>query len=307
MNPSPDELVSQQIDVAFDLAARNLPASAAAAFALARSLATTSQPAGAVQKKVSSHLSALVRERQQYRSIIARQRKSKSSVVVIADSLGMPRPDDKAGPYNGADRTYPFMLLDELPDRAVQSLCQRYLTTREVLDLLHDEPALGQGSDVVLHVGLNDCANRMFLEPDRLALDLLSPETKQKVVTFAQRHRRTILQHLPEYHYVDPDAFEANLDAILLLLRRRGARRVVVATIILPPVKFWPATPWLQRNFGRYNLRLMDAAYRHGAVLLDIDRHIWDRQHDGVLLDDGMHLSEAGHRIFARETAALLR
>lgn len=306
MTTTPNDLVAQQIDLAYELVDRGLPESAANAFALARSLAVTGQAPGAVQRKVDNLITPLTRERETYRSLIAGRRKANRSTVVLADSLGLPRPDDKAGKYNGAERTYPFLLLDERPDVAVDSYCQRYFTTREVLELLHANIALGAGADVIMHIGLNDCATRMFLEPDRLSLDLLAPEIKDKVVAFAQKHRRLILKHLPEYHYVDPGEFEANLDAILSLLVQRRARRIVVATIILPPVRFWPGTPDIQRNFANYNHMLMDATSRHGASLLDIDRHIWAHQHEDVLLADGMHLSLAGHQLFAKEAAALL-
>ncbi|RYE75712.1 MAG: SGNH/GDSL hydrolase family protein, partial [Myxococcales bacterium] len=213
--------------------------------------------------------------------------------------------DSKHGDLKGAENTYPYMLLEQRPGWAVESICQRYLTMTRVLDLLLADPDLAVGADVVLHIGLNDCADRMFLEHERIALGLLPDELKDSIVRFAQQHRRDILAHLPGHHYVPPTEFTATVDTILSILASR-ARRVVVATIILPPIRFWPATPGLQANFGRYNLALMDAAARHGALVFDVDRHMWANQNEGVLQSDGMHLDTAGHEIFAEEAAALL-
>lgn len=307
MTPHDQERIAAQIEEAWALAERGVDDVAALAFAQARAMVVSLADPAECTRVVSATLAGLERERESYRDRIARKRRGDRRLLVLADSLGLPRPDDKGGDDLGAERTYPMLLLDGLPDHSVDSWCQRYFTTRDILDVLHGHPDLGVGADVLVHIGLNDCANRMFLEPERLALDLLPAATKERIVGFAQRYRRLVLSNLPEYHYVAPHDFAANLSAILELLSRRGARRVVVTTIILPPIRFWGATPGIQRNFGRYNQMLMDAAADHGALLFDADRHIWARQHEGVLLPDGMHLSLAGHRMFADEVAALLR
>lgn len=306
MSSTDHEQIDAQIELASALVDRGAEQAAANAFAAARSMCVSLCDANALAQVVDRTVTGFGRERESYRSLIAEQRPGNRRLTILADSLGLPRPDAKVGSFKGADQTYPFLLLERLPTHSVESHCQRYFTTREVLDTLTADPDLGVG-DVVIHVGLNDCANRMFLETERLAMDLLPAATKEKVVGFAQRHRKLVLKHLPSYHYVKPDEFRSNLDAIFELLRQRGARRVVVATIILPPIRFWGGTPGIQRNFGLYNAMLMDAAARHGGVLFDLDRHVWSRLGEGVLLADGMHLSHEGHQMFADETAALLQ
>jgi len=298
--------ISDQIELAFALAGEGAHAAATGAFAVARELAVTRCPPATLTKRVTNHAKPLARERESYREMIAERRHADRRLVVLADSLGLPRPDAKSGPTLGAESTYPMMMLNRLPDHEVQSYCQRYFTTGSIFELLQADPTLGAGCDVVIHVGLNDCATRMFLEPQRLALDLLPEEVKERIVLFAQRYRRMILAHLPPLHYVDPPVFRANLDAIMRLLRIRNARRVALTTIILPPARFWPGTPGVNQNFADYNLGIMRAAEHGGGVLFDLDRLVWAREHEAVLLDDGMHLSTAGHALFADELAALL-
>ena len=305
MTPDDEALISAEIDRAYAFAARGDDDMAAQSFATTRVMCVGLADSKALDKRIRYVHRKAVRERERYREIIAKQRPSGTPLVVFSDSLGLPRLEEVAGPYDGAERTYPFMLIDRLPRHSVNSQCQRYFTTRHVLDLLHSDSTLGVESDVVVHVGLNDAPWRMFSETDRLSLDLLSPDLKDRIVRFAQKYRKLIISELPEYHYVDPPDFQANVDAILETLNHREAR-VMVTTIILPPVRFWPSTPGLQRNFARYNLILMDAAHRHGASLIDLDRLVWDKQHDGVLLPDGMHLNEAGHELLAEQVASLL-
>jgi len=305
MTPDDEALISDEIDRAYAFAASGADGLAAQAFAAARSMSGTLADPKALDKKIRSVRRRAAKERELYRTIIATQRPRGRPLVIFGDSLGLPRRDASEGPHKGADGTYPFMLVDRLPHHTVNSFCQRYFTTDDVVDMLTEADQLGVESDVLIHIGLNDTAWRMFLESDRLSLDLLAPELKDRIVGFAQKYRSLIIRELPECHYVSPEQYRVNLDIALDLLSRRGAR-TLVATTILPPVRFWSFTLGLQRNFARYNLILMDAAHRHGATVIDLDRLVWDKQHDGVLLPDGMHLSEAGHTLFAEQVASLL-
>ncbi len=305
MTPDDEAMISTEIERAHTLAERGVGHAAALAFASARTMCTTLADPEALQAKLDAQWKSAIGERELYRTMIAERRAEGRNLVIFSDSLGLPRPDAKTGPHQGADGTYPFMLVDRLPGHSVNSFCQRYFTTNEVVQLLKDDPELAVDSDAVIHIGLNDTAWRMFTEPDRLSLDLLAPELKDRIVGFAQKYRSLVIAELPEYHYVSPEQYRVNLDIALELLARRGAR-TLIATTILPPVRFWAFTPGLQRNFARYNLILMDAAHRHGARVIDLDRLVWDKQHDGVLLPDGMHLSESGHTLVAEQVSLLL-
>jgi len=305
MAPDDERLIAAEIDRAYAFAEQGADDLAASSFGTARAMCASLAAPEALAEKVAAIHQRERRRREKYREIVAARRPEGRPLVIFADSLALPRQDQTSGPHKGAERTYPFMLVDRLPGHSVNSFSQRYFTSADVVQLLHDEPQLGVDADVLIHVGLNDTAWRMFSEADRLSLDLLAPELKERIVGFAQKYRSLIIGGLPEYHYVSPDQFRVNLDAALDLLSRRDAR-VLVATVILPPVRFWRATPGLQRNFARYNLILMDAAHRHGATVIDLDRLVWDKQHDGVLLPDGMHLSDAGHEMLAGQVASLL-
>jgi lysophospholipase L1-like esterase len=312
MTPDDEAIISAEIDRAYAFAERGAADVAALSFAAARSMCTSLADPGAVEARLERQWSAMIREREEYRRIIADRcigrpggTSRSRGMVIFSDSLGLPRPDAKTDDTKGAAGTYPYMLVDRLSGHTVNSFCQRYFTTRDILNLIQADAELGIDADVLVHVGLNDAPWRMFSEPDRLSLDLLAPDLKDRIVQFAQKYRSLIISELPEYHYVDPPDYQANLDTILETLKTRGARAMVTTTI-LPPVRFWSFTPGLQRNFARYNLILMDAAHRHGATLIDLDRLVWDKQHDGVLLPDGMHFSTSGHEIVADHVAALL-
>ena len=273
------------------------------AFSLARQIAVSQANPAKLAARVAADVARYRRERDEFRARFkSAQSNSGEQILIVSDSLGLPRLDQ---PSDGTGRTYSGLLAGADHARKVTPICQRFFTTDNVLAELQQEETLGRESDVVIHVGLNDCANRMFLTEERLALGLLSPETNKRVVDFARRYRSDILRYLPSRHYVPLEKFRSNLDAITTILKSRGARNIIFATTILPPSKFWAATPGINRGFARYNVEIMDAAHRHDVTLLDVDRIMWENQHRQPLLPDGMHLSDLGHKLFADGVAAL--
>lgn len=301
------DAVDVEIDAAYAFIKTAQPRLAVLAFAKARQMVHDLCDHRALENSIQKERKAYESERNVYTDLLRKRCLSGRPVTIFADSLGLPRPDGKTGENLGAETCYSWMLGDALPNRQIISLCQRFLTTSHVLGMLLADPQLGGGSDVVIHVGLNDCANRMFLEEDRISLSLVSEKLREKLVTFSRLHRSIIIQHLPPRHYVPPDEFKNNLHNIMGLLKARKALTIVLSTIILPPPRSWRGTPGMNRNFADYNCAIMNAAHLYDAQLLDIDRHIWWAQRRKPLLDDGMHLSEVGHGIFALQCAALIR
>ena len=285
--------VAGTIAYAFAIAQAGKAELAVNAFSLARQIAVSQANPAKLAARVAADVARYRKERDEFRARFkSAQSNSGEQILIVSDSLGLPRLDQ---PSDGTGRTYSGLLAGADHARKVTPICQRFFTTDNVLAELQQEETLGRESDVVIHVGLNDCANRMFLTEDRLALGLLSPET----------NKRDILRYLPSRHYVPLEKFRSNLDAITTILKSRGARNIIFATTILPPSKFWAATPGINRGFALYNVEIMDAAHRHDVTLLDVDRIMWENQHRQPLLPDGMHLSDLGHKLFADGVAAL--
>jgi lysophospholipase L1-like esterase len=298
--------VRAEISRAHELALAGNHASAVQSFALARAMVVDLADTKAVKKTVAADFAGFAREREMYRAMLAAREAAGDPVLIFSDSLALPRTLEKVGRHQGCELTYPWLLGDALGNRPVVSMSQRFFTTDDVVTLLAADPTLGTGADVVVHVGLNDCSNRMFLAVERLAMNLLPEDVRASIVGFAQKYRRRIINLLPSRHYVPLEKFRANLDHIVLTLRARKARRIVLATIILPPVRFWAGTPGMNGNFSAYNMQIMAAVACHAVHLLDIDRYVWHDLPSGPLLDDGMHLSALGHGLFAAKAAELL-
>lgn len=298
-----------EINRAASMAAAGQMSLAVKSFDLAREMAHVWADPDTLETVIIREKSGLAGERDRYRKINFDHGTGEGRVplLILGDSLGLPRADRMGGTYKGAENTYAWMLGYEVHQYQPTAICQRYFTSDDALSVLTGEPALTQCKAAIIHIGLNDCANRMFLEHERLALSLLPAELRDQIVGFARTYRRAILTGLPSRHYVDVDRFARNLDLLVDRLQRGGCTRILLSTIILPPSRSWPGTPGVNENFGRYNLAVMSAASRNGATLFDINRLVAEHGMEQMLIADGMHLSDAGHTLFTREAVKLLK
>ena len=296
MTPEDLEKLSAQIEAAHSLAEAGEQQVAVHQFAAARAFASAKVDQTKLDTEVARQVKSFRAEAESYRKDIAAlaTRTDAPPVVIISDSLGLPRPDAKGTPRKGAEEIYANLLAGMLDGRRVDPICQRFFTTTHAIVQLEREPDLGRGADVVLHLGLNDAPRRMFLERQRIAVTLIPEPVQKRIVTFAQKYRVHILRHLPPLYYTPPETFAANLDFIARTLKARNARRIIFTTIIVPPLKFWNATPNLEVFFSKFNHIIMSTAMQNGILLLDIDRHVWARLPETPLNADGMHLSARG-------------
>lgn len=303
MNPSADDEILQQIDNANRFAAQGQLAIACNHFSSARTMVVELADPQELRRIISGHNTSLQNESKKYRELLLDQKApSGETLFIFSDSLALPRPENKSGPLLGSEATYGYKVAKGGSGRTVHQYAQRYWTTDDLVETVYELEHLPDTFDCVIHLGLNDCAKRMFTEPQRIGLQLYRDETRDKLVEFAQKHRKAILKHLPANQYVSLPNFRNNLSFATALLRRRGARRILLATTIIPPTRFWPATPGIAENFSSYNLEIMRLASEElGVTVIDLDRLMWESSHLDVLEPDGMHLSERGHEIFATQ------
>lgn len=227
------------------------------------------------------------------------------NVFVFADSLGLPRSEDASLPDAGAQETYADKIQSwstkrgaSLPVRT-HAQCQRYFTTDDVVERLTEVRSQLQSGFVFVHVGLNDCASRVFSEAERLAVPFLDEPTEKLLLNFVRTYRRPIIHRQPEYTYVPLDRFVQNLEKIVKISRTHGAKHVAFANIIMPALKSESSTPHVRWNFTRYNLAIYDVAKRLSAHVVDVDRLCWSTGLGKALRPDGQHLGSIGHDLVA--------
>lgn len=218
----------------------------------------------------------------------------KYRLVIIGDSLAMPRPEV---PY---ELTYPYLLKGKLGPRwevinrarranridvqmEEQNLCD---------DIFWLEPDI-----VVVHLGIVDCAPRLFSVRQRHLLERIPAVVRYRIIGVASRHRAFLTKHFPK-QYVPLGAFEQLYEALIARLRNLNMY-TITCNIADTSEKNKSRSFGFAQNIRMYNRVIEDASWRHGAKLIDCYR--LSREIEGFLLEDGIHLSPRGAMAVAEE------
>ena len=225
-------------------------------------------------------------------------------IVVMADSLAMAREGETNVPF---EATYPY-LLDQSLRRCLRSEAplviergMRRRTIEYVLDEWYELVDLRRPEVVVVHVGIVDCAPRVFLRRERQFVENLRPTfLREAILSNVHKHRRAIV-NMRKKVYVPADRFNALVGQVMAKAKESKLRSLVMVNIITPPAEMDERSPGFIRNVGVYNEILKAHAEANGVHLIDIDRMIKEAGGVEQLTVDGIHLNETGHAMLANE------
>jgi hypothetical protein len=296
--------VAEKINNAYRAAEAKDMANAVRLFDEVRNFAATPDLSDKTDKFEADFQKSIRQERDKFRSYVregnppAAERK----IVILADSLGLPRPKEPLNVLDNMATSYAFALREgtkrlagKVPKTSIDPLCTRYATSDTVLR----DMALADldGADVIVHVGLNDFSRRIFTERQRLSMKMLPQELVNKIVKFGQAnmYRAEIIAAFPEHCYVPHDKWIANIAEIATSARKAGARSVTWLSIMQLPVSVERHTPNYRFNVLRYNLALYDAVRTGLIEMLDVDCLFRDFGREKFVHSDQMHLSLRGH------------
>lgn len=222
----------------------------------------------------------------------------------MADSLAMAREGETNIAY---EATYPY-LLDQSLRRRFQSespmvieRAMRRRTIEYVLDEWYELVDLLKPAVVVVHVGIVDCAPRVFLRRERQFVAKLRPAfLRESILNGVHRHRKAIVR-MRKKVYVPPERFSALVGQVIEKAKQSAVRSLVMVNIITPPAEMEERSPGFVANVGVYNKILKSRAEADGVHLIDMDRMIKEAGGVEQLTVDGIHINETGHAMLAKE------
>jgi hypothetical protein len=227
-------------------------------------------------------------------------------ILLIADSLGLPRPampayDSHAVIY---DQTYPYLLSTNLKKiEKSGELCfewvmnaERARTMPKALGYWTGEGSLFLPKIVLIHVGIVDCAPRVFTPLEHYLVGKVKPLSLQKsVLNFVSRNRRKRILARPKVYTSLPKFAEAASD----IARGCAEAGVRLGFISIAPTNEVLAyrSPGIKENIVNYNQVLQNVAHEWGASFIDFYSALSSYSPDEYLLGDGHHLDLQGHVI----------
>lgn len=222
----------------------------------------------------------------------------------MADSLAMPREDET---NIGFESTYPYLLDHSLRQQVPTSNAMviergmRRRTIEYVLDEWYELVGLRQPDVVIVHVGIVDCAPRVFLRRERQYIERLRPVgLRDFVLRFVHRHRRAIVNFRRRV-YVPPERFTALVQQVIEKAQTSKVRLLIFINIITPPAHLEDRSPGFGENVKLYNQILKSQAKGEGVAFLDLDMMVKEAGGSEKLTTDGIHINEAGHQLLAKE------
>jgi len=226
-----------------------------------------------------------------------------NKVLILADSLALPREGADDIPY---EVTYPYLLEERLRQQSqiqlpvIMERAMRRRTIEYVLDEWFELVELRRPDVIVIHVGIVDCAPRVFLRRERQFVENLKWAWFRKgILSFIHKHRARIIRIRPRV-YVPIERFERLLNEIIEKGRQLQTALVFV-NILEPPLEMEKRSPGFQQNVRRYNQAIASKVDGQTARLIDLNSLIAQRGGSEKLTVDGIHLNREGHEMLARE------
>jgi len=227
-------------------------------------------------------------------------------IVILADSLALAREGGEGIPF---EATYPYLLDQSLrkqlgPDFPL--VIERGMRARTIEDVLADwfeQVELKTADIVIVHVGIVDCAPRIFLRRERNFVETLRlKRLRNFILNFVHKHRRRIVL-LRRLVYVPPARFKELVEEMVERARASKIRSLLLINIVSPPDKLEERSPGFQKNVRIYNRFL--AKQVDGRLIQLIDLNSLIQQQSGAHLTiDGIHINEQAHKILAQQLEA---
>jgi len=223
-------------------------------------------------------------------------KEKKSNVVILSDSLSLPRFDNDA--IITYEQTYPYLLQEKIgADTKIINRGIRGITTNSLRDFqyLFDNLLIYSPKIVILQIGIVDCAPRLFSTNFRRFLRFVKNDKIRNFIIYPfKTYRRFFTKYFP-IRLVNKNQFKSNLEYFLGKMRLENICVKVVNISNTNPTND-------KRSFGfnksvnEYNVILKDLAEKYDFDIIDINKF---SQRDSIILDDGIHYTNQGSLLLA--------
>jgi len=209
-------------------------------------------------------------------------------LIILGDSLSMPRPDFEY------EKTYLCLLKKILFDWDIIIKNRRSNDTEKTSRHLFKEIAFLKPDMVVIHLGIVDCAPRLFSKSEKKVVNKMPLFLQKRIIDFLSKYRYFFTKYFKKT-YVPDFKFEKCMTYIIKTIFDLGAVPIVI-NIAGTNSKNKLRSCGFEKNINRYNQILNNILKDFEINTIDINSKGTD-----VLLSDGIHLNEVGHQWVAEQ------
>lgn len=208
-------------------------------------------------------------------------------IVVLGDSLAMPRYEVPL------EKTYPYLLSKELKDSEVIVRNKRANTSKNQVreQNILDDIVFLKPNIVIIHLGIVDCAPRLFNQKEQWILSKLKWINKYIIKFFSKN--RYFFTKVNQKVYVSKKDFYKYTSKLIQELKKNDVEKILILNICDTNLENKKKSYGFQQNIQEYNEVLNSLSEEKNVYLLDINSMI----QKNMLLEDGIHISTEGHNI----------
>ncbi len=221
----------------------------------------------------------------------------KNNIVILSDSLSLPRVDKDATVL--LEESYPYLLQKKIGSQMnVINRGIRFTTTNSLNDFqyLFDNLLIYSPKTIIIQIGIVDCAPRLFSPLFRAILGKISNEKIKNIFIYPFKKNRRFFTRFFPMKLVKKDQFKSNLENFLL---RISEFKIDVKIVNIPDTN--SKNNFKSFNFNRsindYNKAISDLLINYNFDLIDINKF---SKKDNILLDDGIHYNMKGSVLLSK-------
>ena len=221
---------------------------------------------------------------------------NKKRIVILGDSLGMPTGIGELEYEN----TYPYLLQLILNDYEIISRNRRTNDTKKQLSKqnIFDDIEMLKPEYLVVHLGIVDCAPRVFTRTERAILKILPKILSSLIIKFISKYRYIITKTVQKV-YTTKNVFEYNLEKFVEI-SKNSRMKLIFISILDTNDENKRKSYNFKKNIIEYN-EIMEKVCKTNKIKL-----IKYSYPNNFLLNDGIHINKEGSKFIADELKKII-
>lgn len=214
----------------------------------------------------------------------------KNRVVILGDSLAMPRPDEGVG----YEDTYSYLIFKDISKWGwVGEVINRSKRANDTQYQAHfqniaDDILLLQPTHTIIHLGICDCAPRLFKKLEQKILNKIPMKIRDKIISFFSK-RRKLVTKFRQITYVDIKSFEKNLLHIINNAKSVNSKIVLIGIKDTSKENIEKSYKFKEK-IDSYNEIIKKIALANQIEIIDANTF------SGGLLSGGIHIDKYMHK-----------